>query len=66
MTDTKKAALSAALEFWRSRPSRDYHALSQQFPPPRPADYAPEDVVRTAEVFAAFLDGEKPAKRTRR
>lgn len=63
MTDTKKAALSMALEFWRNRPERGYTALSQQFPPPKAVDYAAGDVVKTAEVFAAFLDGDRAKKR---
>lgn len=63
MTDTKKTALSAALEFWRHRPSRNDYGMAQ-FPPQRTEpSYSANDVVDTAKVFAAFLDGEQKRKR---
>lgn len=68
MTDTKKAALSMALDYWRSvdPTSWSYPAgmMSGGRQDKSGGAYSAQQVVDTAKVFEAFLDPHaKPKKR---
>lgn len=67
MTDSRMRALSAALEYHKA-----VDPASWNYPQgmmggggqyKHGGSYAPEGVVKTAAIFAAFLDGETPRKR---
>lgn len=67
MTDTKLRALSAALEYHRAvdPAGLSYPAgmMSGGHQIKTGGAYSPDQIVKTAETFAAFLDGTKRKKR---